>query len=413
MSVLPQPGPPRVLALAQLINSFGDGAFYVTSALYFTRVVGLSATEVGFGLTAGWAAGFLASVPLGALADRRGPKATAVVLALATAAAVGAFVFIGSFVAFVLAACVYASMQCGLSAARQALLAALVDQADRTATRAYLQSSTNAGLAVGAALGGLALYADTRGAYLAVFAMDVAGFLAAALLLLRLPPTPPGPARSKGEPRLAVLRDKPYALVSLLNLVMQLHIPMIGLAIPLWIVERTQAPSWTVSGLLVLNTVSVVLLQVRVARRVTSLTSASRTVRYAGVLLLASCGVFAFSAAGTGPWTAALILLGAAALQVLGEMMQASGAWEISFALAPDGKHGQYQGFFGSGFAVARMIGPLVLTTLVLSGGTLGWLVLGGAFLTAGLAMGPAVRWAAADRPLEADGPQVLVTARR
>ncbi|MFI6030394.1 MFS transporter [Amycolatopsis magusensis] len=413
MSVLPQPGPPRVLALAQLINSFGDGAFYVTSALYFTRVVGLSATEVGFGLTVGWAAGFLAGVPLGALADRRGPKGTAVALALATAVAVGAFVFIGSFVAFVLAACVYASMQCGLSAARQALLAALVDQASRTATRAYLQSSTNAGLAVGAALGGLALYADTRAAYLAVFVVDVAGFLVAALLLLRLPPTPPAPARTTGEPRLAVLRDKPYALVSLLNLVMQLHIPMIGLAIPLWIVQRTQAPSWTVSALLVLNTVSVVLFQVRVARRVTSLTTASRTVRYAGVLLLASCGVFALSAAGTGPWTAALILLGAAALQALGEMMQASGAWEISFALAPDGKHGQYQGFFGSGFAVARMIGPLVLTTLVLSGGTLGWLVLGGAFLTAGLAMGPSVRWATAKRSLEADVPEVLVTPRR
>ncbi|MGC7102353.1 MFS transporter [Amycolatopsis lurida] len=414
MSVLPQPGPPRVLALAQLINSCGDGAFYVTSALYFTRVVGLSATEVGFGLTVGWAAGFLSSVPLGALADRRGPKATAVALALATAAAVGAFVFIGSFVAFVLSACVYASMQCGLSAARQALLAALVDQADRTATRAYLQSSTNAGLAVGAALGGLALYADTRGAYLGVFAMDVIGFVAAALLLLRLPPTPPAAARAKGEPRLAVLRDRPYALVSLLNLVMQLHIPMIGLAIPLWIVERTHAPGWTVSGLLVLNTVGVVLFQVRVARRVTSLTSASRAVRYAGVLLLASCGVFALTSVvvATGPWTAALILLGAAVLQVLGEMVQASGAWEISFALAPDGKHGQYQGFFGAGFAVARMIGPLVLTTLVLSGGTIGWLVLGGAFLTAGLAMGPAVRWAAANRPLEANGPQVLVAAR-
>ncbi|AXB44340.1 MFS transporter [Amycolatopsis albispora] len=412
MSVLPQPGPPRVLALAQLINSCGDGAFYVTSALYFTRVVGLSATEAGFGLTAGWAAGFLASVPLGALADRRGPKATAVALALGTAAAVGAFVFISSFAAFVLAACVYASMQCGLAAARQALLAALVDQAERTRTRARLQSSTNAGLAVGASLGGLALYADTRPAYLAVFAVDVAGFVVAALLLRRLPPTPPAPARTAGEPRLAVLRDRPYALVSLLNLVMQLHIPMIGLAIPLWIVERTAAPGWTVSGLLVLNTVSVVLFQVRVARRVKDLTSASRTIRYAGVLLLASCAVFAFSTTG-GPWTAALILLGAAALQALGEMMQASGAWEISFALAPDGRHGQYQGFFGSGFAVARMIGPLVLTTLVLSGGTLGWLVLGGAFLTAGLAMGPAVRWAAANRPLEADRAQVLVTARR
>ncbi|NUS07073.1 MAG: MFS transporter, partial [Nonomuraea sp.] len=34
------------------------------------------------------------------------------------------------------------------------------------------------------------------------------------------------------------------------------------------------------------------------------------------------------------------------------------------------------------------------LTALVLDGGTLGWLLLGLAFLTAGAAMAPAVRWA-------------------
>jgi hypothetical protein len=46
---IPPAGPPRVLAIAQLTNSIGDGAYYVCSALYFTRIVGLSATQVGFG----------------------------------------------------------------------------------------------------------------------------------------------------------------------------------------------------------------------------------------------------------------------------------------------------------------------------------------------------------------------------
>jgi hypothetical protein len=41
---VPPPGPSRVLALAQFTNSVGDGAFYACSALFFTRVVGLSAT---------------------------------------------------------------------------------------------------------------------------------------------------------------------------------------------------------------------------------------------------------------------------------------------------------------------------------------------------------------------------------
>ena len=50
-SLLPPAGVARHLAFAQLANSVGDGAFIVTSALFFTRVVGLSTAQVGLGLT--------------------------------------------------------------------------------------------------------------------------------------------------------------------------------------------------------------------------------------------------------------------------------------------------------------------------------------------------------------------------
>ncbi|MFJ2028296.1 MFS transporter [Streptosporangium sp. NPDC087985] len=392
--IIPPSGPPRVLALAQLTNAFGDGAYYVCSALYFTRIVGLSPTQVGAGLTLGWALGSVSGVPLGHLADRWGVRGTAALLAVATGTAVGSFMFVRSFALFILAACLYACCQCGLGAARQALLAGLVDKAERTRVRAYLQATVNAGLAVGAALGGLALYFDTRQAYLAVFTMDALCFLVSALVLFRLPAVPPSPPAPAGEPALVVLRDGPYALISFLNMIMLLHMPLLSLVIPLWIVTRTQAPSWTVSALLVLNTLSVVAFQVRVARRVTGLDSASRSVRQAGLVMLASCAVFALSAAGSSAWTAGAVLLVAAGLQVLAEMMQASGAWAIGFDLAPPDRQGQYQGFFGAGTAVARMLGPLLLTTLIITWGPPGWLLLGGLFLLAGSAMRPAVRWA-------------------
>ncbi|MGJ6968426.1 MFS transporter [Streptosporangium sp. G11] len=399
--ITPPSGPPRVLALAQLANSIGDGAYYVCSALYFTRIVGLSPTQVGFALTLGWAVGFVAGVPLGHLADRRGARGTAVLLAVATAASVGSFLFVRSFPAFVVIACLYATSQCGLAAARQALLAGLVDRAQRTRIRAHLQATVNAGLAVGAALGGAALHLDTRAAYLTVLAMDALSFLLSALILLRLPPVPPTAPAPAGEPALAVLRDRPYALLSFLNMITLLNMPLLSLVIPLWIVQRTEAPSWTVSALLILNTLGVVLFQVRVARRVTDLETASRTVRRAGVVLLAACAVFALSSTWSSAWAAALILLLAACLQVFGEMAHASGAWEIGFDLAPADKQGQYQGFFGSGAAVARMLGPLLLTTLILTWGTPGWLALGGLFLLSGLATGPAVRWAQRTRRAE------------
>jgi MFS family permease len=389
----------RILAQAQLVNSVGDGVYLVTSAFYFARIVGLSATEIGLGLTLGWAVGSVAGVPLGHLADRRGPRGVAVLLALTTATAVASFLFIHSFALFVLVACLYGTAQTGLSAARQALLAALIEPAERTVVRAVLQSTLNGGLAAGAALGGLALHLDSRAGYLGLLALDALSFLAAAVLLLRLPAVRPVPVAA--GPRLAVLRDRPYALVTLINAVMLLYMPLLSLVVPLWIASRTSAPTWMVSVLLLINTGGVLLFQVRVAKRVKGLGDASSSVRYAGLVMFAACAVFALSPYG---W---VFLLVAAGLQVISELLLAAGAWEISFALAPDDKQGQYQGFFGTGVPVARTLGPVALTTLVLGGGTLGWLLLGATFVTAGAAMAPAVRWAER-RSLERAQPQAV-----
>lgn len=393
---LPAPGAPRRLAAAQLSNSVGDGAYYVCSALYFTRVVGLSPAQIGLGLTVAWAVGSVAGVPLGALADRRGPRGTSVLLALATAASVASFLFLRSFPAFLCAVVLYAVSQCGLAAARQALLAGLVAPQERTGVLAHLQSTLNAGLALGAALGGLALGAGTERAYLVVFALDAASFLACAAVLRGLPPVGPAPGRAAGEPRLAVLRDRPYALVTLLNAVLLLRMPLLSLAIPLWIAERTQAPGWLVSALFVLNTLAVMLFQVRLARPVTGLDSAGRALRTSGVVMALSCAVFAVSALPSSGWAAAGLLVAGAVLLSDAEMRQSAGSWQIGFSLAPAERIGQYQGFFGTGVPVARTLGPLLLTALLLLWGIPGWLLLGGLLLAASFAMGPAARRAGA-----------------
>ncbi|MEU0056961.1 MFS transporter [Streptomyces sp. NPDC006334] len=400
--------PQRLLALAQLSNSVGDGAYYTTSALYFTQIAGLAPARVGLGLTVGWAVGSLAGVPLGRLADRRGRRGTAVLLALATGLAVVSFTLVRDFLPFVLVACGYAAAQSGLAAARQALLAGLVPAGERTGLLARLQATLNAGLAVGAGLGGLALHAGSRQAYVAVFVVDAVSFLVCALLLLRLPrvPSSAGSAGSavsaasvasvtEGRGRLGgVLRDRPYAVVALLNTVLLLRLPLLSLVLPLWITSRTGAPAWLVSALFVLNTAVVTLFQVRAARGVTGLDSAGRVLRRSGWVMCAACAVFALSA-GTSPWVAAGVLVLGALLQVVAEMGQSAGSWQLSFDLAPADRVGEYQGLFGTGVTVARTLGPLLLTWLLVEWGTPGWLLLGTAMLAASYAMGPASRRAA------------------
>ncbi|MFI9203248.1 MFS transporter [Streptomyces sp. NPDC053048] len=393
--LLPPVGPQRTLALAQLTNSVGDGAYYVTSAVYFTHVVGLAPARIGLGLTVAWAVGSVVGVPLGRVADRRGPRGTAVLLALTTGSAVASFLFVRGFLPFLLAACLYATAQSGLAAARQALLAGLVAKEERTGALAHLQSTLNAGLAVGAALGGLALSHGSRPAYLGVFTIDALSFLLCALLLSRLPAVAPVPA-VRGV-KLEVLRDRPYAVVTLLNAVLLLRMPLLGLGLPLWITERTDAPAWLVSALFVLNTGAVMLFQVRTARSVSGLPTAARAIRRSGVLMLLTCGIFPLSA-GRSPWVAVAVLVGGSVVLVAAEMLQSAGSWQIGFDLAPAGRIGEYQGFFGTGTTVARTLGPLTLTGLLVGMGALGWVLLGGLFLAASYALSPVTRWAAGTR---------------
>jgi hypothetical protein len=250
---------------------------------------------------------------------------------------------------------------------------------------------------VGAALGGVALAIDTPAAYVAAMALDTAGFAAAALALHRLPRV--APVAVPREARWTVLRDRPFAGVALINSALLLYMPMLSVLVPLWVVERTAAPGWAVSVLFVVNTVGVVAFQVRAGRSVRDSAGAIRALRYAGMLLLAACVTFATSTIADSWWAAGLVLLLGAAFQVAGEVLLAAGSWYLAFELAPDGRQGQYQGFFGTGTALARAAGPLLLTTVVLGAGPAGWLLLGGVFAAAGAAMGPAARRAEQNRP--------------
>ena len=88
--------------------------------------------------------------------------------------------------------------------------------------------------------------------------------------------------------------------------------------------------------------------QVHVARRIRTLPAAGRAVRAAGTIMLAACAAFACSG-HTGTATALAILILAASLQVVAEMLSASGSRRIAFDLAPHNQQGQYQGLYTAG----------------------------------------------------------------
>src|ERR1700754_2008864 len=86
--------------------SLSTGLFYSVSALYFTRVIGLSVTTVGLGLTIAGAAGVAASFAGGDAAGRGGAGPLQLWANPVQGLALLAYVFASSALAFTIVACV-------------------------------------------------------------------------------------------------------------------------------------------------------------------------------------------------------------------------------------------------------------------------------------------------------------------
>ncbi|MBD0691559.1 hypothetical protein BG452_35280 [Streptomyces sp. CBMA123] len=433
----------RRLAGITLVNTVGNGLSLSVAVLFFTRVLGLSAAQLGFGMTAAGLCGVVASVPAGRAADRWGARPVLVLLVSVEAVGTAGYALVHSYPAFVALACAVSAVDRGSAAVRNALYAEVLPADRRVAGRAYLRVVTNIGICVGTGFGAIALQLDTRPVYLTAILADSVSYVAVALLMYRLPAVlGTGPAATSARPGTAnpsgagdeggtggkdegaggkgsdegakderasgkgsdegakqgrrrnpALRDGPFLAVTALCSVLGLQFAVLEVGVPLWIVQQTDAPRITVAGTLIVNTLMVITLQVRATRGTGERSAAARAFRRAGLVLAASCLVIAL-AHGLPGILAAVVALAAIALQSLAEVMGQAGAWALSYDLAGERDHGAYQGVFNAGSAAAMMAGPAVVSTAVIGYGLVGWAVLGAVLAAAGLAMGPAVRWA-------------------
>jgi MFS family permease len=399
--LVPAEGALRRLAAMTLVNTFGNGLYMTLSALYFTRIVGLSVTQVGLGLTIAGGVGVAAGVPFGHAADRVGARPMLIVLMLAEAIGTACYVVVGSFAAFLAVATFAIVADRASNAVRNGLYAHVLPAEGRTQARAYLRSVTNVGIGAGAAMAAVALQADTKTAYVFLILLDVLTFLVSAAILrgVRVPMAAAehAPRERATRRRNPALRDRPYLAVTGLNALLVLQFGLLEVGLPLWIVGHTDAPRLMVSLTLLLNTVLVVVMQVPASRGVTDVTSAARAAARGGLLMAGSCLLLA-TAHGVPAWATVALLLSGVVVQTLSEVTSSAAGWALSYDLADEAHHGAYQGVYSSGFALAFMLAPIVVTSTALRHGFAGWCVLAAIFAAAGLTLIPATAWAESRR---------------
>ncbi|WP_395693944.1 MFS transporter [Nocardioides sp.] len=385
------------LAVQSLLFALGEGTFMTGSAVFFTQIVGLSAAQVGLGLTIAGAAAFLAALPAGKLVDRFGPKRMWSVSALGQSAMFAFWPFVGDFHGYVLMAVGMEVLGALGGAAHGAYTIDVLPPDERVHSRAYMYSALNLGFTLGSLIGGVALafHSDTLLHSLPWFTAAV--FLVNALAITRLPRashderTPED--RKVKVPGPGPMRNVGWLLSTFFIGVFWTNQVLLNIVIPLWLVEETDAPRVLLAFLFGTNTVMCIFLPMAAARGVRDVPTALRAIHISSTFFVVSCLITLATHDTLGWTTIALVWLGH--VTVTGaELYLSAATWAFEAELMDPRRRGAYQGAAELSSTLGKVWAPAVYTFLAMSWGAGGWLVIAGIIVLATVAIHPSTRLA-------------------
>src|SRR6478735_3361108 len=386
----------RRLSVQSVLSAFGDGVFLTGSAVYFTQIVGLSAAQVGLGLTIAGVITFATAVPLGKLSDRFGARRVWALCSLVEALLYVAWLVVGGLAAFVAMMVVLELVSTTSRSARNAYRFDVFPREERVSSNAYFRAARNVGYTLGALLAGVALATDSDAVIRAVPLATAVLLLLNAALVHRLPRSGhhvegelPLEEAVHAEGRGKALRNRGFVLMSVFNGVLGTHQVLLNVVIPLWLVEETDAPHVLLAWLFGTNTVMAVLLQVAAARGVVSVSDSLRAQRRGAAFFVLSCGIVLVTHDTIGWVTIVLVWVGH--VTVTGaELFQSAGDWGLQAELSDPARRGEYQGVTQLGYTLGSVWAPAAYTFLAMEWGTLGWVVIAGIVAAAAVAIHPA-----------------------
>jgi MFS family permease len=399
----------RRLSAQSVLSAFGDGVFLTGSAVFFTQIVGLSAAQVGLGLSIAGAVTFVLAVPLGKLSDRFGAKRVWALSSLVEALLYLAWLAVGGFATFVAMLVVLELVATASRSARNAYRFDIFPREERVSSNAYFRAARNVGYTLGALLAGIALATNSDDVIRAVPLATAALLVLNAVLVSRLPSAvhhvEEAPLEAALETVLdggggdsrSALRNKGYVAMAILGGILGTHQVLLNVVIPLWLVEETDAPRVLLAWLFGTNTVMAVLLQVAAARGITTVADSLKAQRRGAFFFVLSCGIVLVTHDTVGWVTIVLVWVGH--VTVTGaELYQSAGEWGLQAELSDPARRGEYQGVSQLGYTLGTVWAPALYTFLAMHWGAQGWLVIAAIVLVAAVLIHPAAR--AAERHL-------------
>ncbi len=369
----------RRYQLCMAIDSAGYGMYLPLSLLYFHRVTGLPIARVGFILTAAALVGMIANPVGGGLVDRYGARAVLIGGYLLRAAGFGAYALVTNEAEMWITATVVAFGASSFQTAIQAFVAEIAQGAARDRLFAAQRSIRNAGLGLGGLIAGALVSLGSSTAYHAIVLTSAVAFLAAALLVAGIPQADPVARGRPGSPERggyrAVIRNRPFLLLTLSNVPTALGYMVLSVSVPAYITQVLRAaPSWA-GVLFAFNTAGIALLQVPVTRLLVRYRR-TRAAAFGQVIFALSYLLFAAVGALPGDVAVLIGLFAGVALYTAAELLHGTTSSGLSASAAPETLRGRHLAFYQFSWAIPTAVAPAVLTALLAASPTLMWLLL-------------------------------------
>ena len=276
----------RRLSFQSILFAIGQGAFLTGSAVFFTHIVGLTAAQVGLGLTIAGLVSFAFAVPLGRFADKVGTRRLWAVSSFIDAGLFLVWPWLEGFTQFVAMVVVLEVVGTAGYTAFGAYSLNVFPREDRVRSQAFMRSALNIGFTIGALIGGLALATNSDTVIRWMPVLPAVILFVNAFLITRLPEahgevdaSSDVEALVDSPKRTSVLRNRGYLAMSFFDGILGTNQVLLNVVIPLWLVQETDAPRVLLAWLFGTNTVLAVLLQVPASRGSETVNGALRAAR--------------------------------------------------------------------------------------------------------------------------------------
>ena len=307
--------------------------------------------------------GLTASILAGSLVDRFGRKSVMAVGLFGTALAYFGYIYAGTYWHFALLMIASGLFNPLYRLGSDAILADMLDPADRVQGYSIFRMARNIGVALGPILGGIALSSNYNIGFIAAAAtLSFYGLITLFFLretLVRDANAEPETLKQQIRVYRQALRNKPFAHMVGAFTLMEICAALMWVLLAVYLKENFKITESTYSWIPTTNALMVVFLQVFITRAMRPHRD-TQVMPIGAFFYLVAMLIVGLSSQFRGFWLAMVVM-------TVGELITAPTATTFVANLAPMDQRGRYLGVFGLTWHVAMAIGPFaagILTDL-------------------------------------------------